>query len=404
KGVESIVMPRLDIDMESGTVVRWMKEEGEPVRADEPVVEVMSEKVSFEVTSPVKGEVYRIVVPPNQEVPIGQVLAVVRETGDSVRELDLEVQEAVKSLEARTAEKASAAIPIERQEQEAQAPRGGRVRASPLARRLAEQHHLDLATVQGTGPGGRITRDDVLAAVKRARAPAAAAQPAPVESIPLIGIRKLTAEKMSSSFTHAPHAFVSVEVDATNLLLNKKKTESSLGVSVPYDAFFVSAVAKALKQHRILNSTLVGEEIKLLPDINVGVAMATEKGLIVPVVHQADMKSISDLAQAVNDLAERARAEKLALKDVKGGSFTITNLGMFGVDSFTPIINLGQAGIVSFGRVKEEPRVEDGKVVVKPVLRMGLSFDHRIVDGAPAAKFLSTVKELLEKTGLHSDG
>ncbi|MFB0569693.1 MAG: dihydrolipoamide acetyltransferase family protein [Nitrososphaeria archaeon] len=402
--MQTVVMPRLDIDMESGTVVRWMKEEGESVQAGEPVVEVMSEKVSFEVTSPVNGEVYRIVVAPNQEVPIGRVLAVVKEAGDSERDLHLEVQKAVKSLEARTAEKPSAAIPIERREQEAQAPRGGRVRASPLARRLAEQHGLDLATVQGTGPGGRITRDDVLATVKRAQALPAAAQQVPVESIPLIGIRKITAERMSSSFTHIPHAFLSVEVDASNLLLSKKKVESSLGITVPYDAFFVSVVARALKQHRILNSTLVGEEIRLLPDVNVGVAMATEKGLIVPVIHQADTKSISDLAQAVTDLAERVGTEKLSLKDVKSGSFTITNLGMFGVDSFTPIINPGQAGIVSFGRIKEEPRVEDGKVVVKPVLRIGLSFDHRIVDGAPASRFLSTVKELLEKPGLLSDG
>lgn len=402
--MQTVVMPRLDIDMESGTVVRWMKEEGESVQAGEPVVEVMSEKVSFEVTSPVNGEVYRIVVAPNQEVPIGRVLAVVKEAGDSERDLHLEVQKAVKSLEARTAEKPSAAIPIERREQEARGPRGGRVRASPLARRLAEQHGLDLATVQGTGPGGRITRDDVLATVKRAQALPAAAQQVPVESIPLIGIRKITAERMSSSFTHIPHAFLSVEVDASNLLLSKKKVESSLGITVPYDAFFVSVVARALKQHRILNSTLVGEEIRLLPDVNVGVAMATEKGLIVPVIHQADTKSISDLAQAVTDLAERAGTEKLSLKDVKSGSFTITNLGMFGVDSFTPIINPGQAGIVSFGRIKEEPRVEDGKVVVKPVLRIGLSFDHRIVDGAPASRFLSTVKELLEKPGLLSDG
>jgi len=396
-------MPRLDIDMESGTVVRWMKEEGEPVRAGEPVVEVMSEKVSFEVTSPVDGEVYRIVVPPDQEVPIGRVLAVVKEAGDFERDLDLEVQKAEVSLEARTVERPPATIPIERRVQDAQANRDGRVRASPLARRLAEKHRLDLATIQGTGPGGRITRDDVLAAVKRAQVAAEAAQPAPVESIPLTGIRKITAQRMSFSFTQTPHAFLSIEVDASNLLTNKKEIETSLGITVPYDAFFVRAVAKALKQHRILNSTLVGEEIKLLPDVNVGVATSTEKGLIVPVIHQADKKSISELAQAVNDLAERARSDKLSLKDVKGGSFTITNLGMFGVDSFTPIINPGQAGIVSFGRVKEVPSVEDDKVVVKPVLRMGLSFDHRIVDGAPAAQFLSTVKDVLERSGLHSE-
>lgn len=401
--MQTIVMPRLDIDMEAGTVVRWIKNEGESVRVDEPVVEVMSEKVSFEVASPASGEIYRIVVPPNQEVPIGRVLAVVRETGDSEAELDLEVEKAEKSLEGKAMEKPLASVPVERSRPGVQAPPERRARASPLARKLAERHCLDLSTVEGTGPGGRITRDDVLAAVKTAQAPAQAVEPAIVESMPLAGIRKLTAERMSSSFTHTPHAFLSVEVDMSNVLLNRKRMEGSLGVTVPYDAFFVKAVAKALNQHRILNSTLDGEEIKLLRDINVGVATATEKGLIVPVVHQADVKSILELAEAVKDLAERARADKLSLKDVKGGSFTVTNLGMFGVDSFTPIINPGQAGIVSFGRVREEPMVEEGKVVVKPVLRMGLSFDHRIVDGAPAAQFLSTIKELLEKPDLLSD-
>jgi len=401
--VQTIVMPRLDIDMETGTVVRWIKNEGESVRVDEPVVEVMSEKVSFEVTSPASGEIYRIVVPPNQEVSIGRVLAVVRETGDSEAELDLEVEKAEKSLEGKAIEKPLAVVPVERRTLGVQAPLERRARASPLARKLAERHGLDLSTVEGTGPGGRITRDDVLAAVKTVQAPAQAAEPAIVESIPLAGIRKITAERMSSSFTHTPHAFLSTEVDMSKVLLSRKKMEGSLGVTVPYDAFFVKAVAKALKQHRILNSTLDGEEIKLLRDINVGVATATEKGLIVPVVHQAEVKSISELAEAVKDLAERARADKLSLKDVKGGSFTVTNLGMFGVDSFTPIINPGQAGIVSFGRVREEPMVEEGKVVVKPVLRMGLSFDHRIVDGAPAAQFLSTIKELLEKPDLLLD-
>jgi len=401
--VKTIVMPRLDIDMETGTVVRWIKNEGESVRVDEPVVEVMSEKVSFEVASPVSGEIYRIVVPPNQEVPIGRVLAVVRETGDSEAELDLEVEKAEKSLEGKAIEKPLAFVPVERRRPGVQAPLERRARASPLARKLAERHGLDLSTVEGTGPGGRITRDDVLAAVKTIQAPAQAVEPAIVESIPLAGIRKITAERMISSFTHTPHAFLSTEVDMSGVLLSRKKMEGSLGVTVPYDVFFVKAVAKALKQHRILNSTLDGEEIKLLRDINVGIATATEKGLIVPVVHQADVKSISELAEAVNDLAERARADKLALKDVKGGSFTVTNLGMFGVASFMPIINPGQAGIVSFGRVREEPIAEEGKVVVKPVLRMGLAFDHRIVDGAPAAQFLSTIKELLEKPDLLLD-
>jgi len=401
--VQTIVMPRLDIDMEAGTVVRWIKNEGESVRADEPVVEVMSEKVSFEVASPVSGEIYRIIVPPNQEVPIGRVLAVVRETGDSKAELDLEVEKAEKSLEGKAIAKPLASVPVQTRRPGVQAPPERRARASPLAKKLAERHGLDLSTVKGTGPGGRITRDDVLAAVKTAQAPARAAEPAIVESIPLTGIRKITAERMSSSFTHTPHAFLSTEVDMSNVLLSRKRMEGSLGVTVPYDAFFVKAVAKTLKQHRILNSALAGEEIKLLRDINVGVAMATEKGLIVPVIHQADVKSILELVEAVNDLAERARADKLSLKDVKGGSFTITNLGMFGVDLFTPIINPGQAGILSFGRVKEEPMVEEGKVVVKPVLRMGLSFDHRIVDGAPAAQFLSTIKELLEKADLLAD-
>ncbi|HIP87090.1 MAG TPA: 2-oxo acid dehydrogenase subunit E2 [Anaerolineales bacterium] len=276
-------------------------------------------------------------------------------------------------------------------------PPPDRVRATPAARRIARERGVDLKAVRGTGPRGRIQAADVLAF---AAAPPAAPTPAP-EVIPLAGMRRTIAERMTASYQTAPHITFTVRVDmgpleSARARLNEE-AEATGGPRVSVTALLVKAVAWALRRHPWLNSTLQGEEIHLLPEINVGVAVALDEGLIVPVVRQADRKGVAEIAAEVNDLVVRAREGRLTPADVAGGTFTVSNLGPFGIEQFTAIINPPQAAILAVGATRREPVVnEAGEVVVRPVMRMTLSADHRIVDGAQAARFLVDLKGALE--------
>ncbi|MCD6262894.1 2-oxo acid dehydrogenase subunit E2, partial [Candidatus Bathyarchaeota archaeon] len=215
------------------------------------------------------------------------------------------------------------------------------------------------------------------------------------ETIPLRGIRRVVAERMSESFRTAPHAVVSMDVDMSHVVELRRRLRER-GVEVSYNAILIKATAEALREFPILNSTLRGDEIRVWRRVNICVAIDTPKGLVAPVVKDADQRSLVELTEAVEDLAERARGEGLRREDLKGGTFTITNLGMLGVDRFQPIINPPQAAILAVGRITERPVVEEGKVVVRPIATLSLAFDHRIVDGAPAARFLRRIREILQ--------
>jgi len=276
-------------------------------------------------------------------------------------------------------------------------PSPEKVRATPAARRIARERGVDLSAVTGSGPQGRIQAADVLAFTQ-----APAGTPAPVaEIIPLQGMRRTIAERMTTSYRTTPHITFTVRVDMSRFeearaRLNAR-AEAAGEVHVSATALIVKAVAWALRQHPWLNSTLHDEEIHLLPEVNVGVAVALEEGLIVPVVHQADRKSVAEIAAEMNDLVTRAREGRLTPADVAGGTFTVSNLGPFGIEQFTAIINPPQAAILAVGATQLEPVVdEEGQVVVRPVMRMTLSADHRVVDGARAARFLTDLREALE--------
>jgi len=260
-----------------------------------------------------------------------------------------------------------------------------RVLASPAAKRLAKELHVDLNQVKGTGPEGRVVEDDV-----RLFAEQLGAEPRVQEIIPMVGIRKTTAERLSLSARTAPHSTVVMEVDMSNAARIHRETRLS------YTEMLVKAVALALCEHRIVNATLDGEQIKVFEDINVGVAVAAEKGLVVPVIRNADRKSLNEIASVLQTLVEKARQGELAKNDVTGGTFTITNLGMYGVDVFIPIINPPETAILGVGRVVEKPVAVNGQVTVRPMMQLSLAYDHRIVDGGPAAQFLQTVKKTLE--------
>jgi pyruvate dehydrogenase E2 component (dihydrolipoamide acetyltransferase) len=362
----TVVMPRLSLTMKEGTVGKWYKKEGDAVEKGEPIAEVVSEKATYDLEAPSSGIIRKILVEEGVDAPVNAVLAIIGTHDETISEIEAQ-PEAL-----QTAETAGE----------------NRVIASPAAKRLAREHRIDLSKVHGSGPEGRIVEDDVIRLIE----PKAGTEPKVKEVVPLSGFRKTTAERLSTSFRTAPHSAVVMEVDVS------KAAELHERLQVSYTALIVKAAATALTEMPLLNSTLEGDRIKIFEDVNVGVAVATANGLVVPVIKNADQKTLKDIDAAVLELTEKAQLAKLSREEVTGGTFTITNLGMYGVDFFIPIINPPEAGILAVGRIVEKPMSVSGKVEVKPVMMLSLSYDHRVVDGAPAAEFLRKVKDKLEKS------
>jgi pyruvate dehydrogenase E2 component (dihydrolipoamide acetyltransferase) len=273
------------------------------------------------------------------------------------------------------------------------------VRASPVAKRLASEHHVDLAQVIGTGGGGRITEKDVLAFIEAQRPAKPQAAPAAPqgEAIPLAGTRATIARRMHHSLESMAQLTLHTEADVTELVAMRESLKQQ--VPITFTDLVVRACALALRQHPRLNATLDGETIRLLPQVNIGLAVALDEGLIVPVMRDADRQSLTNLAQARIRLAERARANQLTLDEVSGGTFTVTNLGNYDIDAFTPIINPPEAAILGVGRIVEKVVIYQGKISQRAMMTLSLTFDHRLVDGAPASAFLQSIKQLLESPG-----
>lgn len=376
--VTKVVMPRLSLTMKEGSVVQWLKKEGETVNKGEPLVEVLSEKATVDIEAPASGVLRKIFAEQGMDVPVNATLAIIAAPDEEIVDIETEV------VLPKKEEKEVVAAP------EVQAVTTGvetRVPASPAAKRLAREHEVDLAQAKGSGPEGRIVEEDVQRFIEET----GQFIPRVKEVIPLTGIKKTTAERVSQSFKTAPHSTVIMEVDMSDAVKMRKEKH------VSYTELLVKAVASALKTHPLLNSTLTEDEkIKVYEDINIGVAVATEQGLVVPVIHNADNKSLEEIASKLRELAEKARTGRLAKEHVTGGTFTITNLGMYGVDAFTPIINPPEAAILGVGRIVDKPVVEGKEIMIKPTMTLSLSYDHRIVDGAPAAQFLQEIKKILE--------
>jgi pyruvate dehydrogenase E2 component (dihydrolipoamide acetyltransferase) len=370
--VTKVVMPRLSLTMKEGTVIQWFKKESETVQKGEPLVEVLSEKVTYDVEAPASGVLRKILVGEGSDVPVDQAIGLI---GSADELIPQEV------AEPRPSPESVATAPLLPKPEEI----SERALASPAAKRLAKELHVDLSQVKGTGPEGRVVEDDV-----RLFAELFEAKPRVQEIIPMVGIRKTTAERLSLSARTAPHSTVVMEVDMSNAVKIHKETQLS------YTEMLVKAVAAALREHKIMNATLDGEQIKVFEDFNVGVAVAAENGLVVPVIRNADGKSLKEIASILQTLVEKARQGELTKNDVTGGTFTITNLGMYGVDVFIPIINPPETAILGVGRVVEKPIAVNGQVTIRPMMQLSLAYDHRIVDGAPAARFLQSIKHILE--------
>jgi pyruvate dehydrogenase E2 component (dihydrolipoamide acetyltransferase) len=400
--------------MESGTVVRWLKDEGETVAKGELLYELDTEKVTQEVEADVGGTLLKIAVREG-EVPVGTTLAFIGEPGEAVAEDEAEAP-------AQPADEAPAPAPPEPPplppaaaaavppSDVAQRTPGERVKASPLARRLARERGVDLAGVNGTGPEGRIVAEDVeRLAAGPAKAPAAepaaperAATPAATDdhTAPLSSIRKTIARRLTEAWTIPVFQLViSADMTESNLLLARRR-ELDPNVHLTVTDLLVTVTAAAVVRHPEVNVSFTDEGVVHHAAVNIGIAAATDRGLMVPVVHGAERLTLTEVARIRADVVGRARDGKLHREDVDGGTFTISNLGMFGLDQFTAVLNPPEAAILAVGATLERVVPRDGELVVRPMMTMTLTCDHRAVDGAPAAAFLESLKKLLEEPAL----
>jgi pyruvate dehydrogenase complex dihydrolipoamide acetyltransferase long form len=417
-------MPSLGHTMEKGKVIEWLKQEGQTVSKGEPFLVVETDKVVTEVEAPADGVVLRILVQPDEERPIGATLALLGTPGEALSEVEIHQilgEDAAPAPALATAAAVATAPPPAPPVRDT----GERVKISPIARKLAEEFGIDPASVPGSGPGGRITKEDVLRLAETARAvpavgsatPPAAPPPPPAvppaavaagaarlgvsRTIPLSGIRGRVAERMLQSWNTIPRVTEVMQVDMSATVAFREamlgQWEQQYGVRMSLNDMITKAVATALPRHPRLNATLVGQEVRLHESVNIGLAVNLDEGLIVPVIGNADQKDLGQLARESREVAERARAGRLQLQDISDGTFTITNLGTTGVDLFTPIINPPQVAILGVGMVQRRPVVVGDALAIRPSVYLCLVFDHRAVDGVPAANFLQEVQRLLSK-------
>jgi pyruvate dehydrogenase E2 component (dihydrolipoamide acetyltransferase) len=390
-----VTMPKFGLTMHDGTVQRYFKAVGQQVAPGEPLFEVETEKVMYEVEAPAAGVLAIQLAAEGDTVECGVAVAIIAEPGEDLATIAARYGNgAAGAKPAASATTTSAAAPAPAAHA-APAARSGRRPASPVARKLAAELQIDLDSVEGSGPGGRITREDVERAAAGPRPASPSALPAAAATAPartaLRGARRTIAERMHSSLRDTAQITITTEADVTSA--TELRTHLKQSFDVTYTDMLVHAAARALLRHPRMNSRLEGTEIVTPREVNVGIAVALEEGLIVPVVKDAARKALRDIAIESRALGEKAHAGRLKLEDVTGGTFTVTNLGTYGIDAFTPILNQGETGILGVGRIVEKPGVYRGEIARRAMMTLSLTFDHRVIDGAPAAQFLATVVE-----------
>jgi len=391
-------MPKMGYDMTEGKILRWRKREGEEVKRGEVLAEIETGKVDIEIEAFGSGILRRILAKEGEIVPVGQVIAVITRPDEALPEafLAAPVKEAAPQ----------AVVPAGVAKETEEAPR--RVLASPIAKRLAEERGVDLRLIPGTGPGGRITKEDIEAYLKTREAvpvtPVAEAPPEAVpteayEERPLSRMRQVIARRMSESKGPVPHFYLTVEVDMTEAVRFRKALNEVVpdGQKITITDLVLKAVALALQKHPDLNVSYAGEKLRLHRTINLGIAVAVEEGLITPVIPRCEQKSLLDIAREAREKVERARSGKLKPEDLVQATFTVSNLGMFDVESFVAIITPPEAAILAVGSVEQRPVVREGRVEIADRMKVTLSVDHRAADGAQGARFLRTFKQLLEQ-------
>ncbi len=407
---EQVTLPRLGQGMESGTIVRWLKAEGDEVQKGEPLYELDTDKVTQEVEADSGGVLLKILVPEGQEKPVGTPLAFLGEAGEEVPEAAAAPEAAAEPEPEATTEPEPAVVsagtvpeqPVAQPDRNGGTVPAERIKASPLARRIARERGIDLAALSGTGPEGRIVAEDVerAAVAGPAAAPVPARAPGAVERVELTSLRRTVGRRMTEAWA-APAFQIVMSADMTRaqelrpLLVERHPDERPTVTDV-----LTKVCAVALMRHRDVNALYAGDAVELHPSANVGIAVATERGLLVPVIPGCEALTVAQIAAARADLVGRAREGKLQAADLEGGTFTISNLGMYGVEQFVAVLNPPQAAILAVGAIEERPVARDGGLVARPMMTMTLTCDHRTIDGATAADFLRTVKEFLEEPGL----
>jgi len=400
---EIIRMPRMSDTMEEGNIVSWLKKEGDKVKIGETIAEVETDKATMELDSYSEGVILHIAVKEGP-VPINGVIAVIGKEGEDWKA----ALAAAGTPEPAVVSQPAGPTPV----LEAKQPAGpasddNRVKASPLARSIARESGIDLSKVEGTGDQGRIVKRDVEAALgspggqseaeSQAIAPFALSGTGPAfEEKPLSQMRKIIARRLSESKFTAPHFYLTIEADMEKAIAARKQLNEVSPVKLSFNDLVIKSVAAALRQHPAVNASWLEDRIRYNKEIHIGVAIAVEEGLIVPVVRYADMKSLSQINQEVKAFAEKAKIRKIQPEETQGNTFTVSNLGMFGIEEFTAIINPPDACILAVGTIVEKPVVRDGMIVVGQRMKMTLSCDHRVVDGATGARFLETLKGILE--------
>jgi 2-oxoglutarate dehydrogenase E2 component (dihydrolipoamide succinyltransferase) len=424
----NVIMPQMGESIAEGTITKWMKKVGERIDRDEPLFEISTDKVDAEIPSPAAGVLTEILVKENETVAINTVVAVI--DGEGAVAAPKPVEAAAPRPEApppappvpappAVPEAVAQPTPEEQENGEA-----GDIRTSPLVRRIARENNVDLSVVKGTGLGGRVSKKDILDYIDQHRASAPSAPPAPsaapaplappvaqpaptpiaftgaTQIVPMTPMRQKIAEHMVMSKHTSAHVYTLVEVEMTRVVATrerfKQEFEERNGIKLTFTPFFVRASVEAIKELPIINSSLDGTNIIYKRDVNIGIAVALENGLIVPVIKRADEKNFLGVARAVQDLADRARTKRLSVDDVQGGTFTITNPGSFGGLFGLPIINQPQVAILGVGAIEKRPVVRDDAIAIRHMVYLSVSYDHRVIDGAVAERFMGKIKNILE--------
>jgi pyruvate dehydrogenase E2 component (dihydrolipoamide acetyltransferase) len=416
----NVVMPQMGESIAEGTIVRWIKKVGDKVDRDEPLFEISTDKVDAEIPAPAAGVLTDIKVKEGETVPVNSVVAVIGAAGEAA---------AAPAKAAPASEPTSSPMPAAAagQPERVQTPSGNgrsaalskeelrRQKSSPLVRRIAQEHNVDIGQIKGTGISGRVTKHDILGYIEsegvRPPLSAPAGRPMPsagpvfkpgekVQVVPMSVMRKKIAEHMVLSAHTSPHVYSVYEVNFARVAALREKHKAQFeaaGAKLTYTAFIAKVIVDALRQFPMVNASIDGDNIVYKKDINLGIAVALDNGLIVPVIKNADERNLLGLSRAINDVGARARSKKLNPEEVQSGTFTITNPGIFGALYGLPLINQPQVAILGVGGIEKRPIIIDDAIAIRPVCHLTLGYDHRLIDGADAGRFLSFVKERLEK-------
>ena len=394
-------MEALSPTMEEGQVVKWHKSEGDPVSQGEVLAEIETDKATMELVARGEGVLRKILRGEGETALVGDVIAVIAAEGEDIS--GLTAKKGGKKAALRES-KSKSDQEIEMPPAASESTEGGRVKASPLARRLAQEAGLVLSGIQGSGPGGRIVKRDIEGASQRGAATAAArvarVEGPEFEDLKVSQMRKTIARRLAESIGPVPHFFLTVDVDMERGLEARARINALLeerGEKISLNDLVIRAVGAALRQHPAVNAAWRGDRIRRYARVHIGVAVAVDDGLITPVIRDAHVKGVAQIAREIRELACRAREKKLKPEEYTGGTFSVSNLGMYGIHEFTAVINPPEAGIIAVGQVEEVPVAINGQVVVRPRLKLTMSCDHRVVDGATGARFLQTLRAMLEE-------